>query len=231
MGAAFAYAHTGVDSDDKRNKMWVNSYQLIGYGSYGIDDRTEANFQADAGLNKNNSRREIDFGGLDRTATGDYDSYSFHAGGGVGRSYGIGESTIFTPSARLDYNLIYNEDYIETGAGGLSLNVKSQTTDQLIPAFHAKVNHELDKGLNVSANAAVGYDVLNDRNSVTASYVGGGAAFVTKGLESSPWVVRTGLGLTYKPSDAYDVSVRYDREDRGSEFDAQTASVKLRIPF
>jgi hypothetical protein len=111
------------------------------------------------------------------------------------------------------------------------LNVQSQTVDQLVPALQLKLDHDMGNSLNLSINAGAGYDVLNGRNSVTSSYVGGGAAFVTPGLESSPWMVRSGLGLTYKPSDGYDISARYDREDRGGSFNTQTASVKLRMLF
>lgn len=231
LGVALGYANSNVNSDDGRNGLDVDSYLATVYGSYGLDHRTELNFQTGLGFNQNDSNRIIDFGGLDRRADGDYNSYSFNIGAGIGRVYDIGQRTTFAPAARMDYNFIHNDSYTETGAGGLSLDVKSQNADQLIPAVSAKVIHKLDKGLEVSANAGVGYDLLNDRNSVTASYVGGGASFVTEGLESSPWIVRSGLGLTYKPSDSYDVTVRYDREDRGSSFDNQTASVKLRVPF
>ena len=231
LGVAFAYAKSNVNSDDGFNGLDIDSYQATVYGSYGLDNRTEVNFQTGFGFNQNDSNRIVNFGGLDRRADGDYNSYSFNIGTGIGRVYDIGQRTTFAPAARLDYNFIHNESYTETGAGGLSLDVKSQNADQLIPAVSAKVIHKLDKSFEVSANAGVGYDLLNDRNSVTSSYVGGGASFVTEGLESSPWIVRSGLGLTYKPSDSYDVTVRYDREDRGSSFDNQTASVKLRVPF
>lgn len=229
LGAAVAYAYTDVKSDDSRNKLDIDTYQATVYGSYSISPKTEASFQLDAGLNKNDSRRIIKFGGLNRMASGDFNGYSTHIATGVGHVYDVGNSTTLTPSVRLDYSLIHNESYTETGAGGLSLKVKSQTSDQFIPSVAAKVNHEFGNGLSATANAGVGYDVLNDRNAVTASYVGGGAAFVTEGLEPSPWVVRTGAGLTYNAG-SYDLTVRYDREDRG-EFDGQTASLKLRMPF
>jgi uncharacterized protein with beta-barrel porin domain len=231
LGGAFAYAHTNVNGDDDRSGVNVDSYQAIGYGSYKLDGNTEANLQAGLGMNRNNSNRVINFGGLDRSATADYSSYSLNLGAGVGRVYSLEEGTTFAPSIRADYNLMRAQSYTETGAGGLSLNVQSQTVDQLVPALQAKLDHEMGNGLSLSINAGAGYDILNGHNSVTSSYVGGGAAFVTQGLESSPWVVHSGVGLTYKPDDTYDISARYDREDRGGSFNTQTASIKLRILF
>jgi uncharacterized protein with beta-barrel porin domain len=230
-GAAFAYAHTNVNGSDDLNGVNINSYQAIGYGSYKLDGNTEANMQAGLGINRNDSSRIINFGGLDRTATASYDSYSFNLGTGIGQVYSVAPGTTLASSVRADYTLMQAQSYTESGAGGLNLNVGSQTVDQLVPALQVKLDQAMDYGFNLSANAGAGYDVLNGHNSVTSSYVGGGAAFVTQGLESSPWVIRSGLGLDYKPSDIYNISLRYDREDRGGSFNTQTASVKLRMLF
>ena len=83
----------------------------------------------------------------------------------------------------------------------------------------------------MSVNAGVGYDVLNDQNTVTSSYIGGGAAFITNGVEPSPWVVNSGLGLTYTQGDGWDMSLNYDREDRGGSIDTQTAALKIKVSF
>ncbi len=232
LGAAFAYANTDMNSNDGgRNKLQIDTYQATFYGSYSLEDSTDLNFQVDAGFNQNDSKRLINFGGLDRTAKGDFNSYSLHAATGIGRIIKVGDSTTFTPSARLDYTIINNESYTESEAGALNLRVKSQTTDQLIPALEVKFNHKIDSAFSLTANGGVGYDVLSEQNSVTSSYVGGGAAFVTDGLESSPWLFRSGAGVTYNVSDSLDLNLRYDREDRGSDFDAQTVSLKARMPF
>ncbi|MDE1901197.1 MAG: autotransporter domain-containing protein [Alphaproteobacteria bacterium] len=233
LGAAFAYANSNINSNDGLNGLDVNSYQGILYGSYRIDPKTEINLQADSGVNANDSSRTINFGGLDRIAKGNFDSYAFHLGAGIGHTYDVSDmldDTTLTPSVRVDYGLIANDSYTETGADALNLHVNSQTTNQFIPAIGAKLNHDFAKGVSGAVDAGLGYDTLNGRNSVTSTYVGGGPAFTTDGLTPSPWVVRTGLGLTYKPDDSYDMTLRYDREDRGG-FDSQTASLKLRVPF
>lgn len=230
LGVALSYARTDVESDDSRNKMDIDSYQASLYGSYAMGPKTEANFQLGGGYNNADSKRTINFGGIDRVADGDISGYAVQAGAGVGHSIDIGRGATFTPSARVDYALIHNQSYTETGAGGLNLNVKSQTTDQLIPSVSGKLGYEYAKGLSLDLNAGVGYDVLNERNSVTASYVGGGSAFLTEGMEPSPWVVRSGAGLTYNATEDLDITIRYDREDRG-KFDTQTASARFRTQF
>jgi hypothetical protein len=76
----------------------------------------------------------------------------------------------------------------------------------------------------------VGYDVLNEKNSLTTSFVGGGATFTTKGLDPSPWIARGGLGLAVNATETVEISARYDVESR-SDFINQTASAKVRWAF
>ena len=231
LGLAFTYASTNVDSKDKFNSLDVNSYQGTIYSSYTIDPRTEANFQLGFGYNQNDSSRTINFGGLNRIALGDFNSYSLNAGAGIARRYEIVGNTSFLPSIRMDYNRITNQSYTETGAGALNLNVESQTSDQLIPSVQFKLDHNFTDDIVVSANTGIGYDLLDSTNTATSSYVGGGSTFVTNGLRASPWTVRSGLGITYKAGDTYDITVRYDRDDRGTDFDNQSVTAKLRFSF
>ena len=83
--------------------------------------------QIDAGQGKNTGQRVITFAGS--TAHASYDSYSAHAGVGIGRSYTLNEKTDITPSVRADYTWIKEKSYTETGADVLNLSVDGRTTD------------------------------------------------------------------------------------------------------
>lgn len=231
LGVGVSYFNSNLSSNGNYNKVDVDSYLGIVYGSYKIDDRTDVNGQIEAGYNRSESDRYINFGGLSRIAKGSYDGWNFHAGTGVGHSLNFGNDTTITPQVRVDYFVVGNEAYDESGAGVLNLHVDSQTEDQLIPAVEVKASHTFTPQLSFALNAGVGYDLLNDGNSVAASFAGGGGVFTTHGLEPSPWVVRSGAGVTWKQSDALDLTARYDRKDRGSEYDDQTVSLKLRMLF
>lgn len=233
LGVAIAYANTDVDSKSSIAKQGVeiDSYQLAIYGSRSLENRTELSFQTDFGYNNNDSTRNINIGGLTSRAEADFDSWSFRASAGLGRTYDIGAKTTITPSARVDYALVRTDSYTESGAGALNLNVDSAFNDQLIPAVEAKLVHRANDKLSFSANGGVGYDVISDDSTMTASFAGGGGVFTTTGIEPSPWVIRSGVGVTYQATDSLDLTARYDREDRGSEFDTNTVSLKARLPF
>ena len=231
LGGGISYFNSRLNNAD--NRVDVDSYLATVYGSYSLDDRTDVDAQIDAGYNSSDTRRNITFGGLDRIAAGSYSGWSFHAGTGVGHALKLSANRDITivPQTRLDYFTVGNQAYDETDAGVLNLHVASQRQDQLIPAVEIKASQKFAHGLSFALNASLGYDLLNDHNTVAASFAGGGGVFVTQGLKPSPWVVRSGAGLSWKSSDGPDLAVRYDREDRGSTYNNQTVSLKLRMPF
>lgn len=235
VGVAFGYARSDVNGNNSSSIKQggdVDSYQLTGYGNYSFDDRTSLGFQAAYGYHRNDTKRVIDVGLMTPTvAKGDYNGWSTHLGAALSRSFPINPATTVTPSLRADYLYISNKGYTESGAGALNLGVKSNNADAFILGADAKVSYALSDTATLTANLGVGYDVINDRNSVTSAFVGGGTAFATKGIDQSPWIIRGGLGYVMAKSKAMEVSARYDFETRSSDFTNQTASINLRMPF
>lgn len=231
LGAAFAYANSNVNSTSSvaPQGIDVNVYQLIGYGSYSLAEDTELNFQVDAGMNKNKGNRTIAFTGT--VADAEYDSYTAHAGIGLGRTYAIDGKTRITPSIRADYTWIKDKSYSETGAGLLNLDVASRSTDALVLGLDGKLTRSLNDNTMLIGNLGVGYDVINDRASITAAFAGApGASFVTYGIDPSPWIGRAGLGLVHVLKSSTEITARYDVEARQG-FTNQTASIKARWAF
>lgn len=229
LGVSVSYFNSKLTSNNSNNLVNVDSFLGIAYGSYNLDEKTEVNAQIAAGYNRSNSSRYINFGGLNRVAKAGYDGWNFHAGTGVSHLVKLDRDTTIAPQIRLDYFNVGNGSYSESGAGALNLNVASQMQAQLIPAFEVKADHKFNNVFSLSVNGGLGYDLLHNHNSVSASFDSGGE-FITRGLAPSPWVVRSGVGLVWKQSDEMDFSLRYDRRDRGS-YDNQTVSLKLRRMF
>lgn len=231
LGVAFAYARSNVDGNSSiaRQTADVDSYQLVVYGSHNISDATDVNFQADIGRHNNEGVRNIAL--TSSVAKADYNSWSGHVGAGLAHTYSLSDKTSLTPSVRADYTLVRDESYRETGAGVLNLNVNRNTTEELVLGVDGKLAHVLNAKATFTANLGIGYDVINEQASITAAFAGAPtASFVTKGLESSPWLVRGGLGVVGKASETVEISARYDVEAR-KDFDNQTASVKVRWAF
>lgn len=231
LGLAFAFADASVDgkSSTAPNKTQVDVYQLLGYGSHSLDEATEISFLAGIGQNRNHGKRSILFQGTE--AKSSFTSQTAMLGVGIGRIYRLSETTRITPSVRADYAWIKDKGYTESGAGLLNLRVSGRSTEELILSADAKVSHDIKSGTTLTANAGIGYDVLNERAAITAAFAGApGASFTTKGIDPSPWVVRAGLGLTSITQSGMEVTARYDAEYR-KDFLNQTASVKFRWTF
>lgn len=231
LGAAVSYGNVEIDSNAGNQNVDVDSYEAMLYGSYVLDATTELNFIAGAGFFNSESRRHISFGGLNRTASAEYDSWSARVGAGVGRVIEISPGLQVIPALRLDYSYLENDSYTETGAGTLNLRVDEQTAEQLIPEISAKVKYNVNDNLSLTGEAGVGYDVLTERSSVTSAFVGGGGAFTTSGIKASPWHIKSGVALEYKINDAVDLGIHYDRFDRGSDYDNQTVSARALWKF
>lgn len=232
LGLALSYMNTRVDGNglSSGNKADIDAYQLIAYGSHGLAqfENVELNWQADVGMNKNDSKRQISF--IGRTAEADYDSYTAHVGVGIGKRFELNDSSTVMPSLRADYAYIRDESYTEKGAGAINLDVDSVHSDEFILMAQTDIDHQLNDKTTLLANIGVGYDLINDDTSLTASYTGGGTAFTSDGIDPSPWLARAGVGASFTLNDYTDITAQYDVEGR-EDFLNQTASVKLRWSF
>ncbi|HCC81245.1 MAG TPA: hypothetical protein DEQ25_08100 [Methylophaga sp.] len=188
----------------------------------------EVSWQADVGLNKNDGKRRISF--MNRKATADYDSYTAHVGAGIGKRFQLTEQSLIMPTLRADYAYIKDESYTEKGAGALNLDVDSINAEELILMAQVEANHQWSESTSLSTMLGVGYDVINDDTSLTASYTGGGTAFTTEGIDPSPWLARAGVGATMSLNDMTELTASYHLEGR-EDFLNQTASVNMRWRF
>ncbi|WP_076593574.1 autotransporter domain-containing protein [Herminiimonas arsenitoxidans] len=231
LGVGFAYAKSKVDGNSAiaPQHMDVDVFQLLGYGSYSLDENTEINFQADVGQNSNKGSRRIAFTGS--TASASYKSLTAHVGVGVGRILPLNANTSFTPSVRADYTWIKDQSYQENGAGALNLNVAGRSANELLLAVDGKLAHKLNEKTTFVANLGTAYTAVKGNTSIIAAFAGAPqAAFATYGMEQRPWTVRGGLGLVRKTGNGSEIALRYDAEGRNG-FVNQTASVKARWMF
>jgi len=232
LGGAIAYAHTNIDGNSVgagNQSATVDLYQLIAYGRYSLDERTEIDFQADIGKNTNQGKRVIAF--TSAIASSDYTSHSAHLGAGIARSYPLSSKTTLTPSVRADYIKIKESAYAENGAGLLNLNVNSRSAEAIVVGVDGKLTHRLNGRTTLHADLGIGYDTINKRVSITSSFAGApGSTFVTQGIAPSPWIATAGLGVVYKTINGLDIVGRYDAEHR-TGFLNQTVSARLRWAF
>jgi outer membrane autotransporter protein len=235
-GLALTYAKVNLDGNSsvQPETADVAIWNLLGYGSYAIDDVTDVNFHAGIGKNSNKGERTITgltATGKDPVASSRYDGQVATLGVGLGRTLALSPQTRFIPTVRADYVWIKDDGYTEDGASPFNLQVESQTASSLVFAVDGKIRHDVAKGLSLFANLGVGYDVINDLASINALIAGQPGGYTTYyGIDQSPWLTRAGLALVGNPTPGLEYGAYYDAEYR-TDYLNQTASAKLRWAF
>ncbi|AVO51709.1 autotransporter outer membrane beta-barrel domain-containing protein [Ectopseudomonas mendocina] len=229
LGIAYAYANTRLDGNTHLSGAGthseIDSHVIALYGSRPLSDMV-LGFQIDAGWNDNDSDRSLDFGGLNRSASASYDSWSLHAGSNLSKAIVLDQANTFIPAIRADYTRLRSESYTERGAGALNLDVEANTVEVLTFGLDGRLVHTLTPNAQLEAIVGVSYDVINDDNNLVATYAGApGQSFVAAGIDHGPWLARAGVGYTYSLENGTDISIRYEASGR-NDYLAQSASIK-----
>ena len=227
LGFGLGYLDSDVDGQDfaASHSSDIESVQLVSYGRYALRDAGwQLNWQGDFTRSGVESERNITFMG--RTAQARYNGVAWHLGVGISKAYQVNPHTTVQPMLALDWRRFKAEGYTETGAGALNLQVDEQTAREAILKVGAQVQQQITLQTQWLASAALGYDLRNQRNAVTARFTGGGVAFTTEGLPASRTLGELGAGIQYKASDNLDLVARYDLRV-GKGLRDQTASVRL----
>ncbi|PHS26230.1 MAG: hypothetical protein COA83_04150 [Methylophaga sp.] len=229
VGVALAYINSDVESNltSGSHSIDMDSYMAKVYATKMIDDVTALNIQVGAGISDYDSKRLIFTGDV---ADADYDSWNVQLSAELERSYNISDKTVVTPYAHADYSYVSVEDYNESGAGALNLNVDDDSNDSLIIGVGAKANHSMSDSLLLMANVGVGYDVMTDRSSLTSSFAGGGAQFSTEGIEPDEFVYNAGLGAKYSLENGTEITASYNVTGR-QDYTDQSLSANFRFMF
>jgi len=235
FGVAYGYAKTSVNGNTElastAQRANIDSHILSAYGSKDIGNARSISWQADVGMNNNKSTRQMEFGGLNRSATADYRTYSAHLGAALTQQIALNSTSTLTPGLRADYSWLKSQSYSETGANALNLNVDAQKTDAFVLGADAHIQHRYSAVSRLDANFGVGYDTINKRGNIVAAYAGApGQAFLTTGIDHSPWLLRGGIGFVHTTVNGTEIALRYDAEGR-SDYLNQTASVRAKWAF
>jgi T5SS/PEP-CTERM-associated repeat protein/autotransporter-associated beta strand protein len=214
IGVAYAYANSRVDGSTylsgAKTQADIDSHVIAAYGRHPINDMT-LGFQIDAGWNHNESTRALNFGGLDRLASADYNSWNVHLAADLSKVIALGQDRSFIPTFRADYTRLRSQSYTEQGAGALNLDVNASTVDALTFGLDGRLVHTLSPNAEIEALVGASYDAINDRGSLMAAYSGTpGQSFLATGIDHGPWLAKAGLGFNYNLDNGMDVSLRYD---------------------
>ncbi len=228
FGLGGAYSHSFLDFDKGLGGGDIDSFRLGPYASYFIED-LYLDGSVSFGYHLNKTNREVEFGGIDRTAKADYDAYDLSASAGAGYELDLGRWTL-TPTASVQYTCYRNESFEESGAGAAGLDVYSQTQQSLLSRFGVKLyTVAMLDTLKVAPELFVGYaHEFIDAEEIEASFMGGATKFVTDIDSNRDDSVYYGAGLSVLLKENVSAYVRYEGEySSGSEINALNVGITM----
>ncbi|MBX9827742.1 MAG: autotransporter outer membrane beta-barrel domain-containing protein [Xanthobacteraceae bacterium] len=229
LGGVVAYSYNSLTGNDDvvPNTLGIRSYYAGIYGAYALRPDLDVNFQLDAALNRNSESRSISF--MNSTASASYSGTTTHAGLGINKKVSAGPGLTLIPSLRMDLAQVRSGSYSEGGVDALNLNVDSQVYRELMLTAAIKSAYQIAGHVHLTSHAGIGYNPLNSAARITASYAGGGGSFVVDGLDVSPWLLSTGVGLVGIRKDHLDLGVHYDLQASPTGFLNQIGSLVLKM--
>lgn len=237
IGGMFSYANTSVDGKDDNAGSSVNlkSYGLIPYASYTADD-WYLNLLGGVVQHQYDTRRLIDFAGVNGVATGDFNGLQSVLSAQVGYPIRLDSQTMLTPIAGVNYSRLKQDGYTESGGAGTALSVASSKSYSLTSDLGAKLERSYDSSygrFEPSVQLTWRHEHRDTRLRLVANYAidtSGSTSFTARG--ASP-ISDTGimtLAATLTSKDNLSIATRYTVE-AASGYMAQTAELRLRYQF
>ena len=214
VGAALTYARTDVSMNDFRSgdSTDISVYQATAYASRNFGKWYLDGMVAYAGQHYDSSRNTTVTG----VANADFDGDQMAARVNAGWPFALNDSTTLTPMAGLEWNRLKQDGYTETGAGALSMTVQGESASRVRSVLGVSVSTEtgLSNGVKLTPSAHVNWrhDFRNDGLNSTATFTGGGAAFVTPGQDLASNTYNLGAALVLRKSSDFTFTLQLDGE-------------------
>ena len=198
-GIMLGYSRTRSDLDELGSRASLNAFQVGLYGTY-YDRR---GFFCDAlggyGWNGADKDRRIVYPGVDRTATSDQNGQTWTLSGAAGWDFHL-NNWILTPKIALDYIRLNTDDYTESGAGSLNLQVNGESSRLFLGQIGGSVAYvfPLERGTIMPRLWAMygrEFDP-DDQVGTTARLAMGSAAFTTYTIPPDRGFLNLGGGIT-----------------------------------
>lgn len=231
IGFGGGYAKSRTRSHDDQTEAEVESYQGNIYGSL-IREAAYLDTIFSFAHNAYSASRHIVFGGLDRTARGDYTGRQY-AGYLEGGYRFRNQNLEITPLITLQAVRLHQEEYAETGAGAANLIVEKRNDDFVQTGLGVKMAYPIRRVallFTPELHAGIFHDFAGDSGEATARFAGGGPAFTATGCEPSRTSLNVGAKLTLAAGNNLTFSLGYDFETK-ADFTGHTGFLQIRYLF
>lgn len=232
-GVMAGYNGLWSDLDSIGSKAVIQTTMLGVYGTY-YRKGFYLEGQVSHGWNNTDKDRRIVFPGINRTATSDQKGRIWNLSAGTGYDYML-DHWIFTPKASLDYVQLSTEDYTESGAGALDLQVDGASSTLLLGQIGGSVAYrwKMDSAtLLPRIWAMYGRELVrDDLFSTTARLAVGSSAFTTYSIPPDRDFLSLGAGISASIARGMLLYLNLGCQVGQSNYDAFHLNAGVRVPF
>ena len=223
-GVTLGYSSGDAELDDDGGQVDTDSLKVGVYATYFEDGSSEkisgwyVNGYLGGGYNEYDFERTVSAGTISQTAKGDSKGYELNSVIGGGYDYQLGDATIVGLITSLRYDRLWVDDYSESGAGSLDLDVDDQDLDSLRSDLGVRVAYSVvaidDIIWHWGAQASWQHEFMDTENTVKARLVNGGSASFNTDVNQdiSADTLSLGASLSGEISTQLSVGVAYFSE-------------------
>jgi autotransporter-associated beta strand protein len=229
-GYEYSYAKYDGGSSTRGNSA------LFGlYGSYTNENGYYADAVVSGGYTGFQTRRSIEFGTIDRTASADPNSGQFSAALNLGKDFEIGKFTL-GPIIGAQYTYAGIGGFTETGADSLDLALGQQNANSLRSNLGARLAYNWEVGSNITLIPEVRafwmHEFLNNSRNISSALDGGnGASFDYETEAPYRNSIFGGVGVSAKVGDRWNASVFYNVNFGSENYSNNIISTSLGFSF
>lgn len=232
-GFMAGYNKLRADLDGIGSKTAINTTSLGAYGTY-YQNGFYLEGRASCGLNNADKDRRIVYPGIDRTATSDQKGRLWNLSAGSGYDYPL-NNWILTPKISIDYIQLSTEDYTESGADALNLQVDGKSSTLLSGQIGGSVAYrwKTDQATFMPRIWAMYGRELggDDEFYTTARLAIGSSAFTTYSIPPDRNFLSLGAGITASLSRGIALYLNAGCQVGQSNYDAFNLNAGIRMPF
>ncbi|MBN2120291.1 MAG: autotransporter domain-containing protein [Candidatus Omnitrophica bacterium] len=232
VGLYSGYNRTKSMLDGSNGKVYVDSIPFGGYGIYYNDDfyfHTAISYTA----NLYDTRRNINFGGLQRGAKADTLGHQLSLFLETGNDFEI-KNLDLGPKLTLQYSRLWIDSFTETGAGALNIRFPDQTSESLQLGLGIQAKHIMnisDKTVIPRLHASFQHEFLNNSRTIDANLGPGRGIFQITTDEPDRNFALLGCGLTMELTEAVSINLDYETRLGQEDYSANSLSGELHISF
>jgi autotransporter-associated beta strand protein len=227
--------YQGLQAEYDNGRTIDNAVRFGVFGTYDIDN-FYVNALVGGAYHGYTVNRNIDFGGLNRTATGRPGAGEFDLALGTGYDFQAGDFT-WGPFTTMQYTYLGVQGFTETGAGALNLDVDPYNSSSLLYTLGAQAayNWKISKNVIVTPTIFAGWqhEFLQDSYQINSSFNTGGP--------TAPFNYNTGtpardnfyggVGVTVGIGDAWQATATYSSFVGGQNQNSQNLYLGLGYKF